>query len=84
MDSFIKQLHKINGHEVIICTTHKWFGKQKYKCRFYLIDDINRIGFKIKNSEIYLLKSEIISFEKIGQIFCMKDSLMTVTIMLIM
>lgn len=80
MENFIKELHKLNNHEVRIITLHEWFGKQKYKCLFNLINDEKKIGFKIKNHEIFLLKTEVEFFEHTDKSFFLKDSLMFIEI----
>lgn len=80
MEKFIKELQKINGTKVIINTSHEWFGKEKYKCEFCLINDKTKLGFKLLGNEIYLLKTEIKSFNIIDKVFYIKDSLMEICI----
>ena len=63
MDKFIKKLRSLNGKKIKIVTIHKWFGRDEYRCELDLIENEKHIGFKLMNSEIYLLKNEMI-FDK--------------------
>ena len=78
MNKFIKKLYNLNGKTIQIVTTHKWFGKDEYKCELNLINDERRIGFKLLDSEIYLLKDEVRFFGELGGIFCFRDNLMEI------
>jgi hypothetical protein len=81
MDKFIKKLCNLNGKKIKIVTIHKWFGRDEYRCELNLINDEKRIGFRLLNSEIYLLKDEVIFFNEIGGVFCLKDDLMEIIMM---
>lgn len=74
------ELHELTGKMVKVITTHKWFGKEKYNCQFYFICDDTKIGFKVQNKGIYILKAELESFEKINGTYYIRDSLMEITI----
>ena len=78
MDKFIKKLRSLNGKKIKIVTIHKWFGRDEYRCELNLIDNEKCIGFKLLNSEIYLLKDEVKFFWEVGGAFCFGDSLMEI------
>ena len=78
MDKFIKKLRRLNGKKITIVTIHKWFGRDEYICELDLIENEKHIGFKLMNSEIYLLKNEIIFFNEYKGTFCFKDNLMEI------
>lgn len=78
MNKFIKQLYSLNGKKIKIVTTHKWFGRDEYRCELNLINDEKRIGFKIMNSEIYLFKNEVSVFGEAGGTFYFQDDLMEI------
>ena len=81
MNKFVKKLSNLNGKKVKIITIHKLFGRDEYRCELNLINDERRIGFKLLNSEIYLLKNEIIFFNEISGSFCFKDNLMEIVML---
>ena len=80
MDKAIKGLQHLVGKEVEIITTHEWFGKEKYNCKFDFILDDRRIGFKVQNSEIYVLRSDLETLEKVDVGYRIKDFLMEIVI----
>lgn len=78
MNKFIKKLYNLNGKKIKIVTIHKLFGRDEYRCELNLINDEKRIGFRLLNSEIYLLKDEVSFFNEIGEAFCFRDDLMEI------
>jgi hypothetical protein len=80
MDKTIKGLQHLIGKEVEIVTIHEWFGKEKYNCKFDLILDDRRIGFKVQNSEIYVLRSDLEALEAVNGVCRIKDFLMEIII----
>lgn len=74
------ELHELTGRMIKVITTHKWFGREKYNCQLDLICDDTKIGFKIQNKEIYILKAELESFEKANGVYYIRDSLMEIAI----
>lgn len=70
----------LSGEMVHIITLHKWFGKEKYRYQFELIYDDIKIGFRIQNKEIYILKAELESIEKQNRVYYISDSLMKISI----
>ena len=80
MDKAIKGLQHLIGKEVEIVTIHEWFGKEKYNCKFDFILDDRRIGFKVQNSEIYVLKSDLEVLKEINGAYYIKDFLMEIII----
>jgi hypothetical protein len=84
MNDFINQLSAINNHEVLIHTTHKWFDEQKIRCKFHLINDSMKIGFKAKSREIFLWKTEVTALEKNERTYYIKSDLRTIAITPIM
>lgn len=54
----IKVMHEVKGEDAIISIFHKLYGEQKLKCVFNPIVD-ERIGFNIKNHDIYIEKDKI-------------------------
>lgn len=59
MLEFANKLEKINGRRVRINTTHLLYGNQKIKCELDLINDDERLGFKVNGQDIYMNKHEI-------------------------
>ena len=80
MQEFVSKLCKLNGHKVTIITSHKLFGNEKYKCELCLVNDEKRMGFRILSHEIYLLKSEVKSFEYLLRTYRFRDALMEINI----
>ncbi len=80
MEKAIRELQKLNGRKVEIFTTHKWFGKARYNCQLSLVADDNKIGFKVQNSEVYILKSDLDSIKKENDTYYIKDALMEIVI----
>ena len=80
MEKVIRELQKLNGKKVEIITMHKWFGKERYNCQLSLVADNDKIGFKIQNSEVYILKSDLESIQEVNGTYCIKDALMEITI----
>lgn len=80
MTQIIKELHKLSGQMVKIVTLHEWFGKEKYSCQFNFIYDNMRIGFKVQNKEIYILKTELKALEKKDGMYSIRDSLMEIMV----
>ena len=70
----------LSGKMVHIITLHKWFGKEKHRYQFELIYDDIKIGFRIQNKEIYILKAELESIEKQNRVYYISDSLMKISI----
>lgn len=54
----IKAMHEVKGEDAIISIFHKLYGEQKLKCVFDPIID-ERIGFNVKNHDIYIEKDKI-------------------------
>ena len=80
MEKIIQKLIKLNGKSVKIVTAHKWFGVNEYQCNLSLINDDMRLGFRIANKEIYILKGELESFKEIGNSYMFNDTLMKIAI----
>ena len=80
MKKLIYGLEQLVGTNVIITTTHKWFGKEKFECEFAFINDDSRIGFKISYKEIYILKKDLVSFELLNNVYYIRDALMEISI----
>lgn len=80
MTQIIKELQELSGQMVKIVTLHKWFGKEKYSCQFDFIYDNMRIGFKVQNKEIYILKTELKALEKKDGMYSIGDSLMEIMV----
>lgn len=80
MLEFVNGLEKINGRRVCISTTHLLYGNQKIKCELCLINDDERLGFKINGQDIYMNKNEITYTEHInsGDEFCFGNNLRTI------
>lgn len=77
---FINELEIINGRRVRINTTHLLYGNQKIKCELCLINDDERLGFKINGQDIYMNKNEITytEFNSAGDEFCFGNNLRTI------
>ena len=54
-----KIIFGLDGKNGTIKIKHKIYGNQEIKGKFSIIDDENRVGVKVRNSEIFLLRSEI-------------------------
>lgn len=80
MTKIMRKLFELVGKNVTIITIHKWFGTEKFECEFDFINDNDRIGFKVLNKEIYLLKNEIVSAEQINKTCYIRDALMEIAI----
>ena len=80
MEKAIRELQKLNGKKVEVITMHKWFGKEKYNCQLSLITDNDKIGFKVQNSEVYILKSDLESIKEVNGTYYIKDALMEIEI----
>lgn len=80
MTKIMRKLLELMGKSVTIITTHKWFGVEKFECEFDLVNNDDRIGFKVLNKEIYLLKNEVVSAEQIDKTCYIRDSLMEIAI----
>ena len=76
----VDELHNLNGKNGEITIQHEWYGNQKAKGKFHIINDGGRIGVKIKDSEIFLWQNEITDIQ-VGERFALiKGELMQITI----
>ena len=58
IQELINAMHEAKGEDAIISIFHKLYGEQKLKYVFNPIVD-DRVGFKIKNHDIYIEKDKI-------------------------
>lgn len=74
----IKAMHEAKGEDATISIFHKLYGEQKLKCAFNPIVD-ERIGFNIKNHDIYIEKDKITEFN-LGDNIYFTDDIMEIII----
>lgn len=72
-------LNKIEKEDVVISIFHKLYGDQKIECNFYPITD-SRIGFMIKEQDIYINRDEISYIHLKDNCICFADDLMKIKI----
>lgn len=76
----VNDLHNLNGKNGEITIHHDWYGNQKIRGIFHVINDGERIGIKVKDNEIYLYNNEITSIEINGNNALIKGKIMQIRI----
>jgi hypothetical protein len=76
----VNDLHNLNGKNGEITIHHDWYGNQKIRGIFHIIDDGERIGVKLKDNEIFLWNNEITNIEVSGNCAMIKGESMQIKI----
>lgn len=76
----IKTLKSINGSNVSIYITDKLYGDQSLKCAFHLLNDEERLGFVIREQEIYINKNAIKNIGEQDNLFYFADEIRCIKI----
>lgn len=80
MQKTIIELINIEKQDVLIHTEHKLYGEQIIECALNLINDTERLGFSVKDQEIYINKKDICAFGIEKEIYYFADALMRIEI----
>lgn len=80
MRNKIIDLHHLNGQNGKITINHEWYGNQKIRGSFHIINDGERIGVKVKDHEIFLYNNEIINISASENSVLIKGQLMQIKI----
>lgn len=80
MGNKINDLYNLDKKNGKITISHEWYGNQKIKGVFHVINDGERIGIKVKDNEIYLYNNEITSIEINGNNALIKGKIMQIRI----
>lgn len=76
----VDDLHDLNGKYGKITINHEWYGNQKIKGAFHIIDDGERVGIKIKSHEIFLWNNEVLAIKVNKNFALIKGGLMQIKI----
>ena len=72
---------KHNGGDATISISHKLYKGERIKCKFDYIFDEKRIGFRIKKGqELYIYKTELLSYGIYNKYIYFEDDVMHVDI----
>lgn len=81
MEEFMRKFVKLNGEKAKILLEHCLFDKQVHYCEeLHIINDDERIGVRIKGSEIFVYKQDIKVLKAIDNIFVISDGRLTIII----
>lgn len=76
----VNGLHNLNGKNGEIIIHHDWYGNQKIRGIFHIINDGERVGVKIGNHELFLWNYEITNIELNGNCAMINGEFMQIKI----
>ena len=81
MEEFVRKFVKLNGKKAKILLEHCLFDKQVHYCEeLHIINDDERIGTRIKGSDIFVYKRDVKLVKAIDNMFMISDGRLSITI----
>lgn len=81
MEEFVRKFVKLNGKKAKILLEHCLFDKQVHYCEeLHIINDDQRIGTRIKGSDIFVYKQDVKLAKAIDNIFMISDGRLTIIV----